>query len=138
MSSGLTELHLNMMRRQMVARGLVYPQRLSRLTYTAPVFSLLVNNLPRTPSCVPSMCMRLKEGWEGTTKVWLVPVPVDAALCRVPSAPASAPGGVTGASASSILGCVPAGHVIDAIILYEKFRRTQVHDIALLKGGLRL
>src|SRR4029450_4261855 len=29
-------LHLHMMIRQMVSRGLVYPQRVSRLTYTAP------------------------------------------------------------------------------------------------------
>jgi len=29
-------LHLNMMIRQMVSRGLVYPLRVSRLTYTAP------------------------------------------------------------------------------------------------------
>src|SRR3954447_10776416 len=33
-------LHLHMMIRQMVSRGLVYPQRVSRLTYTAPNFRL--------------------------------------------------------------------------------------------------
>ena len=32
-------LHLHMMIRQMVSRGLVYPQRVSRLTYTAPEFA---------------------------------------------------------------------------------------------------
>src|SRR5713101_2117153 len=34
-------LHLNMMIRQMVSRGLVYPQRVSRLTYTAPKDTML-------------------------------------------------------------------------------------------------
>src|SRR6266851_4200409 len=35
-SSMTYSLHLNMMIRQMVSRGLVYPLRVSRLTYTAP------------------------------------------------------------------------------------------------------
>ena len=35
-------LHLNMMIRQTVSHDLVYPQRVSRLTYTAPVFGLAV------------------------------------------------------------------------------------------------
>src|SRR4029450_1447625 len=35
-SSMTSLLHLHMMIRQMVSRGLVYPQRVSRLTYTAP------------------------------------------------------------------------------------------------------
>src|SRR5256885_17251809 len=35
-SSMTYSLHLNLMIRQMVSRGLVYPLRVSRLTYTAP------------------------------------------------------------------------------------------------------
>src|SRR6266699_588690 len=35
-SSMTYSLHLNRMIRQMVSRGLVYPLRVSRLTYTAP------------------------------------------------------------------------------------------------------
>src|SRR6266581_9576724 len=37
-SSMTYSLHLNMMIRQMVSRGWVYPLRVSRLTYTAPNF----------------------------------------------------------------------------------------------------
>src|SRR2546425_12984885 len=36
-SSMTYSLHLNLMIRQMVSRGLVYPLRVSRLTYTAPL-----------------------------------------------------------------------------------------------------
>src|SRR6266581_7730402 len=43
-SSMTYSLHLNLMIRQMVSRGLVYPLRVSRLTYTAPT-SLLVSKV---------------------------------------------------------------------------------------------
>src|SRR6266571_4521978 len=39
-SSMTYSLHLNLMIRQMVSRGLVYPLRVSRLTYTAPVLPI--------------------------------------------------------------------------------------------------
>ena len=48
-SSMTYALHLNMRRRQMVPRGLVYPLRVSWLTYTAPAFTMqnLVSQLYR-------------------------------------------------------------------------------------------
>src|SRR6266850_5369789 len=46
-SSMTYSLHLNMMIRQMVSRGLVYPLRVSRLTYTAPKLPGIVAILRR-------------------------------------------------------------------------------------------
>src|SRR6266571_6617102 len=65
-SSMTYSLHLNMMIRQMVSRGLVYPLRVSRLTYTAPavamaVFSATIAFASARPSRVEHVEARIKE-----------------------------------------------------------------------------
>src|SRR5215216_5686837 len=47
-------LHLHMMIRQMVSRGLVYPQRVSRLTYTAPAFLVGEKGLDAEALVIPA------------------------------------------------------------------------------------
>src|SRR5437870_12120390 len=59
-------LHLNRMIRQMVSRGLVYPLRVSRLTYTAPdnVAQALRDGTPdgpHGPGDVPSRCLLVQQ-----------------------------------------------------------------------------
>src|SRR5215510_8755578 len=69
-SSMTYSLHLNMMIRQMVSRGLVYPLRVSRLTYTAPEFDPggISDAGPALRGGVPGAHGRVASRWKTTDR----------------------------------------------------------------------